>query len=969
MSNQDFINQIKDGAIAGWQKFKVLPSISISQACLESGWGGSKLAKAPNYNLFGIKASSDWSGPTVNMPTQEWSASKGYYWINADFRVYSSWNDSVEQHGAFFTETDWRRNNYRKVVGETNYRTAAQELKNAGYATDNAYPGKLIRIIEQYDLTQYDRIALEGGATETIPPDTEVKVENNWDIKDMEYEDEIFTSPSGESVIYNKTLNDQFAFKPKNGPVLWIEKILTVDSEDKKEIMKQGLDYMREHSHPAVQYTVSLKELPDTVSIGDVGVFIDHEFNPPLAIEARVLEITTSETDESNNTVTIGNVKELFPQSKEDIIAIQQELNNTRRHLLDKFYKGEPFEIQIESSNGLILSGSTPDFETELIQGDTEDVTVSTGSKVIELYSASKTDNEFRFSGKLNDKHIINNGKEIKVADDLKEPEEIPTPDSFDDNPQGSDVPNPLAPVDLNQLDIPEFKVEFLDSLGKVVLTEQIPIYQDGQFNYPLVGFESNIRKIKIYADKSMTFDRLSFIEKEAERAKIDSTELLAKVYQGTREVTDKFSNFLWTRVTEDDRLDEGWNDVHKFQQSNAMMVYADDLVEGEATFIVKLMDDDMETVLANSSAVVKVASEGKSAYQLAVEAGFKGSLNEWIKSLQGKDGTDGTPGPPGKDGKSTYIHVAWANSPLGDDFSTSQSQGKEYMGTYTDSNPKDSEDYSKYKWMKVKGQDGKQGPPGKDGEDGQQGPPGQPGEPGKDGVDGQPGRDGKDGSDGRGVKTVEMQYYLSTSKTSPTGGSWSTTQPEWQSGKYVWTRVHTTYTDNSHSYSGSSIYTTAQAYATLNEALELKADRSDLTDTITTISSEIAKIEALRTDVDITKDNFLIRHSDEVLNRITSTEASASDLESRVVKVEETTENVDTFFKFDDSFTIGKSNSKTKLRLTNEEIQFLDGETKGTYITGNTMVSQNINIQDKLTLPNHTIESETGLTVFRYIG
>ena len=51
MSNQDFINQIKDGAIAGWQKFKVLPSISISQACLESGWGGSKLAKAPNYNL------------------------------------------------------------------------------------------------------------------------------------------------------------------------------------------------------------------------------------------------------------------------------------------------------------------------------------------------------------------------------------------------------------------------------------------------------------------------------------------------------------------------------------------------------------------------------------------------------------------------------------------------------------------------------------------------------------------------------------------------------------------------------------------------------------------------------------------------------------------------------------------------------------------------------------------------------
>ena len=74
MSQRDFINQIKEGAIQNWHKYKVLPSITAAQACLESGWGQSALAKSPNFNLFGIKASSDYTGPKVNMRTQEWSA-------------------------------------------------------------------------------------------------------------------------------------------------------------------------------------------------------------------------------------------------------------------------------------------------------------------------------------------------------------------------------------------------------------------------------------------------------------------------------------------------------------------------------------------------------------------------------------------------------------------------------------------------------------------------------------------------------------------------------------------------------------------------------------------------------------------------------------------------------------------------------------------------------------------------------
>lgn len=56
----------------------------------------------------------------------------------------------------------------------------------------------------------------------------------------------------------------------------------------------------------------------------------------------------------------------------------------------------------------------------------------------------------------------------------------------------------------------------------------------------------------------------------------------------------------------------------------------------------------------------------------------------------------------------------------------------------------------------------------------------------------------GEDGASGKGVKSIVEQYYLSTSQTSLTGGSWNTTPPTWEKGKYIWTRSVITYTDNS---------------------------------------------------------------------------------------------------------------------------------------------------------------------------
>lgn len=68
----------------------------------------------------------------------------------------------------------------------------------------------------------------------------------------------------------------------------------------------------------------------------------------------------------------------------------------------------------------------------------------------------------------------------------------------------------------------------------------------------------------------------------------------------------------------------------------------------------------------------------------------------------------------------------------------------------------------------------------------------------GRDGTDG---AKGDKGSTGTGVKGIVEQYYLSTSSTAQSGGSWSEAQPAWSKGKYIWTRSKVTWTDGSVTY------------------------------------------------------------------------------------------------------------------------------------------------------------------------
>lgn len=165
MSKELFLEKIKVGAIKSWDK-GVLPSLVAAQAILESGWGSSSLSNKAN-NLFGIKAGSDWKGEKYNSPTKEFS-NGAFINVNADFRKYKNWDESVEDHANFFIENDFRKENYKNLIGQKDYKKAVEAILKPkakySYATDPEYKKKIVDIIEEYKLYEWDFIAFNPPA-------------------------------------------------------------------------------------------------------------------------------------------------------------------------------------------------------------------------------------------------------------------------------------------------------------------------------------------------------------------------------------------------------------------------------------------------------------------------------------------------------------------------------------------------------------------------------------------------------------------------------------------------------------------------------------------------------------------------------------------------------------------------------------------------------------------------------------
>ncbi len=140
----EYIEKYKEIAKQDMIDYGIPASITLGQGILESGAGTGPLSMQAN-NHFGIKCHKEWTGPSIN------------YDDDAEqecFRKYMEPKESYRDHSLFLTS----RERYSKLfkLEKDDYKAWAKGLKEAGYATDVAYPTKLIGLIERYQLQKYD---------------------------------------------------------------------------------------------------------------------------------------------------------------------------------------------------------------------------------------------------------------------------------------------------------------------------------------------------------------------------------------------------------------------------------------------------------------------------------------------------------------------------------------------------------------------------------------------------------------------------------------------------------------------------------------------------------------------------------------------------------------------------------------------------------------------------------------------
>ena len=152
---RNFVEEIAPIAQKLQRQYGIFASVSMAQAMLESEFGQSGLA-SDYHNLFGVKTEmGDPNG--VNLITSEFVNGQ---WIEITdrFKVYPSWAASMEAHAQLLVNgTSWDADFYTEVTDGQTPHEQAKGLQSAGYATDPDYAIKLINMMDEWDLYQYNQ--------------------------------------------------------------------------------------------------------------------------------------------------------------------------------------------------------------------------------------------------------------------------------------------------------------------------------------------------------------------------------------------------------------------------------------------------------------------------------------------------------------------------------------------------------------------------------------------------------------------------------------------------------------------------------------------------------------------------------------------------------------------------------------------------------------------------------------------
>lgn len=169
----EWIAMIAPIAQALAEKYQILPSVLIAQTALETGWGSTDLTR--KYNIVGMKASlineswknySTWDGTSYTKTTTEYYDGKKTS-VKDSFRVYHSFREGLEDYCNFLLHVSNSKGlKYARIQGWTDPQKVISAIrigtgtdaKPEGYFTDPNYVTKIMKLIQDYNLTQYDSV-------------------------------------------------------------------------------------------------------------------------------------------------------------------------------------------------------------------------------------------------------------------------------------------------------------------------------------------------------------------------------------------------------------------------------------------------------------------------------------------------------------------------------------------------------------------------------------------------------------------------------------------------------------------------------------------------------------------------------------------------------------------------------------------------------------------------------------------
>lgn len=514
--------------------------------------------------------------------------------------------------------------------------------------------------------------------------------------------------------VYAPQSRDRFPSVGKGSNDNWIVEDLGETQYETKEALWGYLySEIQKKSLPEITYEV---EGAIDAGIGDTQTLIDDKhFEPALYVQARVSEL---EDDILTGKVT----KSTFINFERKYSQIADELQKRVNELVEASI---PYTIKVSSDNGTIFKNATgtSTFKARVFKGEKEitsdvswrwalDGNVTVGMQYLARASAIKDTAVLTVSAYIGNNEVatteitltnVNDGADGKNGNDG-----LPGKDGV--GLKSTVVTYGLSTSETTQPTSWTAQVPTLTK-GKYLWTKTVWTYTD---NTSETGYQ------KTYIAKDGNDGNDGIAGKDGVGIK-STTITYASSTSGTTKPTSGWSstipsvsagNYLWTKTvwTYTDNTSETGYSVAKMGETG-------ETGNGIANTVITYGLSTSETTEpATWSSNMPVLVKGMYLWTRTVQIYTNGkSTTSYQKGYIAKDGAQGLPGTPGKDAQTQYTHIAYADNATGGGFSLTDNT-KDYWGMYQDFTAANSNDPTKYKWSKWRGDQGLPGKPGTDG-------------------------------------------------------------------------------------------------------------------------------------------------------------------------------------------------------------------------------------------------------------